>query len=245
MTALARSPLDRLADAFVSARPVVVQLRIPPRLGTTARRQLAELTSLATARLRDESLLARALATRMIEACCEVSARRIRHSVTGGKPAVEVRGWRANRAPSISISHSRSTVAVAISAGGRLGVDVEGVRPVSRWLTERAFAPSDTARLWQFETSARARESIRLWAIGEACTKARGHGISLLLEGLGEVGPGAEGRYEELHWAVDITDGEVCALATDHDSCAVEAIQTAPRLTVAQLLSPMTTGVFT
>lgn len=55
----------------------------------------------------------------------------------GGKPHLPT------QAPAFNLSHSGDLLLLAVAAGGRLGVDVEQVRPRPHWerLVERFFAP--------------------------------------------------------------------------------------------------------
>jgi phosphopantetheinyl transferase len=76
---------------------------------------------------------------------------------------------------SISISHCRAAVAVALSTEGRVGIDVECRRKIGDGLLERVCTPDEQAAV---RTSTDPTMSfLQLWTRKEAVLKMRGTGI--------------------------------------------------------------------
>lgn len=86
--------------------------------------------------------------------------------------------------PSFNVSHSADAVVVAIAEKGRVGVDVERVRPVQRMagVAARKFAPAEQAWFEAAGTGADADERnvafFRIWTRKEAFAKALGRGLA-------------------------------------------------------------------
>jgi 4'-phosphopantetheinyl transferase len=109
-----------------------------------------------------------------------------------------------------SLTHTRDRVAVAISEGVEIGVDVESAsrRAESLKLTERFFAPEEAAFLRALDGDARREAFFAIWTLKEAVVKATGLGLAGGLDGfaisLDPLGltmrdaPGADWRLA--HW---------------------------------------------
>jgi len=84
----------------------------------------------------------------------------------------------------INWSHSGQALLVAAGQGGRLGVDIEWMRPKRNALAlaGRFFAASEADQLRALPEDARELAFTRLWCAKEALLKAHGHGISYGLE---------------------------------------------------------------
>ncbi|MFV3130323.1 4'-phosphopantetheinyl transferase family protein [Niveispirillum sp. KHB5.9] len=141
-----------------------------------------------------------------------------------GKPVL-VRGG-----ASFNLSHSRSMVAVAVSAQGEVGVDIEPLVParnVELDIADRWFSPEEVAQVGaeEDEDAKRAR-FMRIWNLKEAVIKATGRGLSQELTGFtvtppkGDAGPvlalheewlRAAGDWRLSQWDVD---GHVLAAAS-------------------------------
>lgn len=86
--------------------------------------------------------------------------------------------------PSFNVSHSADAVVVAVADKGRVGVDVERVRPVQRMagVAARKFAPAEQAWFAAAGTGADADERnvafFRIWTRKEAFAKALGRGLA-------------------------------------------------------------------
>jgi 4'-phosphopantetheinyl transferase len=149
-----------------------------------------------------------------------------------GKP--ELRG----RALHFNLSHSDDLVLCAISRAGRVGVDVEHVRPgpelaaeVAAWLCP----PPSRRALGRLHPAARSRAFLRGWTRLEAHAKARGEGLDAALRSFESflepvaAGPrrrptavGTEG--DGCWWLHDLTPrrGYVAALAVPHAQCRMQ-----------------------
>ncbi|MGJ0510379.1 MAG: 4'-phosphopantetheinyl transferase family protein [Methylocystis sp.] len=79
-----------------------------------------------------------------------------------------------------SMTHTRSMVAVAVTEGVEIGVDVEPAnrRAESMKLAERFFASEETALLRALEGDSRRDAFFAIWTLKEAVVKATGEGLS-------------------------------------------------------------------
>ena len=82
--------------------------------------------------------------------------------------------------PSFSLSHSGKRVLIALAAGGRVGADVERIRPVRRLeaLAARWFAPGERAWLSAVPEGEREAAFFAVWTRKEAFAKALGRGLA-------------------------------------------------------------------
>lgn len=104
-----------------------------------------------------------------------------RSCIRCGEPHGKPRVRRPDCALDLSLSHSGDRVAVAISAGGAVGVDVE---LVDRSLNPSELAPmilsaQETVELLRLAPHERPRGLLRYWTRKEAVLKATGHGLSV------------------------------------------------------------------
>lgn len=96
----------------------------------------------------------------------------------GGKPYLP-------GGPPFSLSHSGDSVVVAVGtggpAGGRVGVDVEVVRPVRRIaaVVQRRFAPEEATWWAQAPPDRRVAAFFHVWSRKEAVAKALGGGLAV------------------------------------------------------------------
>ena len=79
-----------------------------------------------------------------------------------------------------SISHTQDLVAVALTAGARVGIDLEAVNnhPDLLELAERIFSPADLQLFQSLATGEKLPAFYRAWTRKEAYLKARGEGIA-------------------------------------------------------------------
>jgi 4'-phosphopantetheinyl transferase len=79
----------------------------------------------------------------------------------------------------VSLSHAGDRVAVAVSAGGAVGVDVEAPRPrpLNRALLRRALTTAEQEHLLGVPRDRRKLEFLRAWTAKEAILKATGEGL--------------------------------------------------------------------
>ncbi|MBQ8702997.1 MAG: 4'-phosphopantetheinyl transferase superfamily protein [Bacteroidales bacterium] len=75
----------------------------------------------------------------------------------------------------VSLSHSRTAVAAAVSADGPVGIDVEGRRRVGRGMMERVCTADELATIDRSDDPTMA--FLQLWTRKEAALKCRGTGI--------------------------------------------------------------------
>lgn len=92
-----------------------------------------------------------------------------------GKPFLE-------NGPGFSISHSGNIVLVAVAADGRVGVDVEAIRPIRDLprLARTTFVDDEVEAVLRFQPDERLRPFFRVWARKEAILKALGLGLTAL-----------------------------------------------------------------
>ena len=92
-----------------------------------------------------------------------------------GKP------WLEN-GPSFNISHSGDSVLVAVAAEGRLGVDIEAVRPIRDLpaLARTTFVADEVDAVLRHPPENRLRPFFRVWSRKEAILKALGLGLTAL-----------------------------------------------------------------
>jgi 4'-phosphopantetheinyl transferase len=95
-----------------------------------------------------------------------------------GKPVV------AGAPLAFSLAHSQDLALCAVTALGRIGVDVEAVRhvPDADDLVCRYFSPDEARRYLALPETARPRAFLTLWTLKEAFVKATGEGLSRPLD---------------------------------------------------------------
>lgn len=83
-------------------------------------------------------------------------------------------------------SHSGERLLVALARAGRIGVDLERLRPRPRALelARRFFTAAEAEALAALPAAAREAAFVRLWCAKEAVLKAHGHGLSFGLHRL-------------------------------------------------------------
>jgi 4'-phosphopantetheinyl transferase len=83
-----------------------------------------------------------------------------------------------------NISHTRGLIALAVSQGRDLGVDVENVltRSVSTEIADRFFSPAEVEALHCFPKEHRQQRFFEYWTFKESYIKARGMGLSIPLD---------------------------------------------------------------
>ena len=84
---------------------------------------------------------------------------------------------------SFNLSHTQGLVAVALTLGHDVGIDVEAIDPkrISLDLAARYFAPAEVAFLRATPAEALPEALFAVWTLKEACIKAMGRGLSLPL----------------------------------------------------------------
>ncbi|MEV4458273.1 4'-phosphopantetheinyl transferase superfamily protein [Microbispora sp. NPDC049633] len=121
-----------------------------------------------------------------------------------GKPRVLTEGETLH----VSISHSGDRVAVALTAVGPLGVDVEAVpaTPVDD-LARCALTETERQALVALPEHARYEGFARIWVRKEAALKATGHGLRISPDRVEVTGPGESPAL--LSWPLDVPPAAV------------------------------------
>jgi 4'-phosphopantetheinyl transferase len=93
----------------------------------------------------------------------------------------------AARGLSFNVSHTRGLIALGVTRGRELGVDVEHttIREVSSGIAERFFAPCEVDALATVPPDRRQDRFFEYWTFKESYIKARGMGLSIPLDGFG------------------------------------------------------------
>ncbi|MBG0829077.1 4'-phosphopantetheinyl transferase superfamily protein [Planomonospora sp. ID67723] len=127
-----------------------------------------------------------------------------------GKPHIRTQGPPLH----VSVSHSGNRVAVALTAEGPLGVDVEAVpsTPVDD-LVRCALSEDERRALEVLPESERYEAFARVWVRKEAALKATGHGLRISPDKVRVSGP--EESPELLHWPLAIPPAAVQYHALD------------------------------
>ena len=126
---------------------------------------------------------------------------------------------------SFNVSHAGDVALAAFARSGRVGVDVEQMRPGAdlRGLARRFFSPGENARLECLDGDAFVTGFYRCWTRKEAFVKALGEGLSFDLDRV-EVSVGADARLlsvdraeAESWWIADVSprDGYAGAVVAD------------------------------
>ena len=130
----------------------------------------------------------------------EISADPLGRPVVSGPPVVP--------APVVSLAHSAGHAVALAALGGRVGIDVEQLRPRPPGFVEAAFSAAERAVLDQVEGGAREEWTLRCWCAKEAVAKALGSGlvrtpqevaVAAIDQDSGQVGLELTGRLAEAH----------------------------------------------
>lgn len=86
---------------------------------------------------------------------------------------------------SFSLSHSGGVALLAVARDGRLGVDIEVLRPLPDVdvIARRMFSPAEYEALAAESAADRCPAFLRVWTCKEAVVKALGGGLSIALDG--------------------------------------------------------------
>jgi len=127
-------------------------------------------------------VITRALVRRTLSAYGPTAARDWRFE-TNPYGCPEVVGVQAGTPPlAFNLSHTNGLVALAVTRGHLVGIDVECVnRVVGERIAERYFAPSEVRDLQALAAEAQPRAFFEYWTLKEAYIKARGMGLAIPL----------------------------------------------------------------
>ncbi len=170
-----------LRDELAPGTIAIVQASVaaPPVAWSTLERAVsAEETARAARFLHDvdrrRHILGRALLRLALARLLDTSPHDIRFAVSGlGKPTLP-------GGPSFNIAHSGDHVLIALAADGRLGIDVEAVRPLRDLLglARTSFGPDEYERIVALPPEQRPGPFFRTWTRKEAMLKALGCGLT-------------------------------------------------------------------
>ena len=148
-----------------------------------------------------------------------------------GKPALNARV--SGESVAFNVSHSHGLALVALTLGGRLGVDLEKIRPEVEWrdLARRYFSEAECRALERRPEKDALKAFFTCWTRKEAFVKALGAGVSYGLKEF-DVSIDPEEDYAALTirsqdedaagWLVKhlpVPDSHVAALAVDRPAC--------------------------
>jgi 4'-phosphopantetheinyl transferase len=116
-----------------------------------------------------------------------------------------------------SLSHADDLALCAVCAGRRLGIDLEGPRPVPEALeiARRHFSPAEAAQLEQLPAAETTSAFLRLWTRKEAYLKATGEGLAQDLSDLPDLAqavPAAPGDWQEIFTGADFENDAIMEL---------------------------------
>lgn len=95
-----------------------------------------------------------------------------------------------------NLSHTKGLLAVAVTSGHPVGIDVETIEPRSEDIARRFFAPEEVSLLESTPADRRVTLFTTLWTLKEAYMKAHGDGLSIPLESFHfELGPPTSIRF--------------------------------------------------
>lgn len=126
-------------------------------------------------------IFARATLRRVLGACLGVEPHAVNFDYNWqGKPALRDHEWLQ-----FNVAHTREAIAIALSHGIPIGVDIERVAPERAALDAASllFAPAECSALAACPPNKRHELFFALWTLKEAYIKARGLGLSLPLDG--------------------------------------------------------------
>ena len=142
-----------------------------------------------------------------------------------------------------NVSHSHGIILVALTMGGRLGVDLERIRPDVAWrsLAEHYFSGAECRLLEKYPQDTRLKAFFTCWVRKEAFVKALGAGISYGLKEF-EVSTDPNEDHATLtmrrpdeasaRWLIKnipVPGNHVAALALDRPSCRFRLWRTPAR----------------
>lgn len=124
-----------------------------------------------------------------------------------GKPCLDARI--SGETVAFNVSHSRGLALVALTLGGRLGVDLEKIRPEVAWrdLAGRYFSKAECQTLGRHPEGDGRRAFFACWTRKEAFVKALGAGVSY---GLGEFDVSVDPEEDHVALTLRSRDEDAC-----------------------------------
>lgn len=130
-------------------------------------------------RVKGEFLVGKAMARRILGSALGLRAGDVRFTHNAkGKPEL------ADGAYAFNLSHSHGWALFALTPSGRIGVDIERVRPVTDLmdLARRYFTPAEVEAIGIADSAAQLELFYRVWTRKEAFIKAHGLGVAYGLD---------------------------------------------------------------
>jgi 4'-phosphopantetheinyl transferase len=198
--------------------------------------ELSHLSTLADAATCDRYVLTRAalrvLLSRWISAVAPQEWRFTR--AAHGRP--ELAGPVQRRSLSFNVAHTDDQIIVALSAAGRVGVDVEAQHRCldALALARRYFRHEEIAALQALPASQQPRRFLELWTLKEACVKATGEGLARGLRRVGflldhpsliaplPTGHGRDETWQFWQWSLASTHLVALAWQREHETGGVQ-----------------------
>jgi len=128
---------------------------------------------------RNEFVFGRALLRRLLAACLIIHPSQVAIAYgPHGKP--RLMGGSADSDLRFNIAHSESLIAVAITRGREVGIDIESTTRPLDWslIAERVFSQSELCQLRSLHESEQNLAFLTAWTRKEAFLKATGEGLS-------------------------------------------------------------------
>lgn len=147
------------------------------------------LGTLADAAARDRQVVTRAALRVLLSRCVPAVAPQDWRFTRAAHGRPELAGPLDAAALSFNVAHTDDQIIVALSAAGRVGVDVEALQRQTDALAlaRRYFRPEEAAVLQALPAPQRQRRFLELWTLKEACVKATGEGLARGLQRVGFV----------------------------------------------------------
>ena len=166
---------DNLADTTLTDR-------YRERLSRTEARALGRMRSETR---RTEFIVSRVLARQVLSRCCRIPPGAVRFEVNAhGKP--ELVPGLSDLPVRFNISHTRGLVAMAVTLGADIGLDVEDRnRRINLRLASRFFSAGEIDQLERAADDERPALFLEFWTLKEAFVKARGRGLAFGLDTFG------------------------------------------------------------
>ena len=150
-----------------------------------------------------------------------------------GKPYLDIN--LAGKNIAFNVSHSYGVALVAITRGGRLGIDVEKIRPEVDWrdLAKRFFSESEFQALDRCPDGSSLKSFFTCWTRKEAFVKAVGDGVARGLSGFDvSIDPNETAGSLNIRWPdedaaqwsirnIPVPGNYTAALAVDRPNCLV------------------------
>jgi 4'-phosphopantetheinyl transferase len=140
---------------------------------------------------------------------------------SNGKP--EVAGEHGRRDIQFNMSRSHQLAVYAFTCCRKVGIDIEYIREglEQEQLAQRYFTPQEIAVFCSSPVDQRSRAFFSCWTRKEACLKARGDGLSVLLSKFDATLSSADSVAEWFLYELDMGPNYAAAVAVEGDACNI------------------------